>query len=312
MARTVAAVDCGTNSIRLLVVRQGSDGTLTELAREVRLARLGQGVDATRRFHPDALARAFVVCEEFAGIIARHGAEDVRFVATSAARDVANRDEFFDGVRQRMGVVPEVITGDEEAELSAEGVLSGVRAQPPALVIDIGGGSTELVVIESGDRVESARSLDVGAVRVRERYLHSDPPTPDEIAAARAFIGSLLDGSGVAFRDVRTAVGVAGTVTSVAARVLGLREYSREAVHGTVLAREDIGSAAHHWVSTAVADIEQEPCMHPLRAGVIAGGALILDEISARVPAGDVLVSETDILDGIALRVLADGVRPGP
>lgn len=300
---TVAAVDCGTNSIRLLVLRADKAGNVTELRREVRLARLGQGVDATGEFHPDALARAFVVCDEFAGIIADLGVDTLRFVATSAARDVSNRGVFYAGVRARLGVDVDVITGDEEARLSAEGVRSGVDAPEPVLVIDIGGGSTELVVVENGD-ISAAISLDVGAVRVRERFLATDPPTAAEQQVARAFVGELLDGSGVDFPTVRTAVGVAGTVTSVAAATLGLETYSRDAVHGTRLGRGDIATASAHWLSTPVAQIEAEPCMHPLRAGVIGGGALILDEISARVVGGEILVSETDVLDGIAHALL--------
>ena len=300
---TVAAVDCGTNSIRLLVLRK-QDATVTELCREVRLARLGQGVDATGEFHPDALQRAFTVCDEFATIIGDLGADTVRFVATSAARDVSNRQLFFDGVRARLGVGVDVITGDEEARLSASGVRSSLAAPQPVLVIDIGGGSTELVLVD-GDAVLHATSLDVGAVRVTECFLVSDPPTTEEQVAARTFVGELLDGAGIDFGRVRTAVGVAGTVTSVAAATLGLEAYSRDAVHGTVLTRDDVRAAAAHWLATPVASIEDEPCMHPLRAGVIAGGSLILDEISARVPGGDTLVSETDILDGIAHELLS-------
>lgn len=300
---TVAAIDCGTNSVRLLILRRDGE-TLRELAREVRLARLGQGVDATGEFHPDALARTFVVVEEFARIIADHDVERLRFVATSAARDVTNRQLFVDGVRQRLGVEPSIISGDEEARLSSAGVLSGVDAPAPVLVFDIGGGSTELVVLDDDGAVTRAVSLDVGAVRVRERLLPSDPPQESELQAARRFIGGMFDGSGVEFASIATAVGVAGTVTSTAARVLGLTAYSREAVHGSVLSRDDIEAAVRHWNTTPVAEIEQEPCMHPLRAGVIGAGAIILDEISARVPSGEVLVSETDILDGIALELL--------
>ncbi len=309
--KTVAAVDCGTNSIRLLVLRGHDNGDVTELCREVRLARLGQGVDATGEFHPDALLRAFAVCDEFATIIAGHGADSVRFVATSAARDVSNRQVFFDGVRSRLGVDVDVIAGEEEARLSAKGVRSGIEAPPPVLVIDIGGGSTELVAVDDDDDVRLAISLNMGAVRVRERFLHNDPPTPAQEKDARAFIGGLLDGSGVDFASIRTAVGVAGTVTSMAAATLGLKTYSRDAVHATVLTREDVRAACRHWLGTTVASIETEPCMHPLRAEVIAGGSLILDEISARLPTGEILVSETDILDGIAHELLAGGVSPG-
>lgn len=306
MSTTVAAIDCGTNSVRLLVVRRQEDGKLTELAREVRLAQLGQGVDATGEFHPDALERTFDVCDEFARLIVGHGVQHTRFVATSAARDVSNRQVFFDGVRDRLGVPVDVVSGDEEAALSTAGVLSGVGAATPVLIFDIGGGSTELVVVEDRLEVSHAVSLDIGAVRVTERFLRSDPREADDVAAARAHIASVLDGSGVDFARIETAIGVAGTTTSVAARVLGLRDYSRDAVHRTRLGRDDIVEAARHWLATPVQEISQEPCMHPLRAKVIAGGVLILDEISARVPGGAVLVSETDILDGIVRSMLAE------
>jgi exopolyphosphatase / guanosine-5'-triphosphate,3'-diphosphate pyrophosphatase len=303
VSRTVAAVDCGTNSIRLLVLRREGDAT-EELARETRLARLGQGVDATGEFHPDALQRAFVIFEEYAAIIAAHGGAEVRVVATSAARDVSNRHVFEEGVRARLGVGPDVISGDEEARLSTAGVLSGVRVPTPALVLDIGGGSTELILVGSGGAVTHQTSLNIGAVRIDERFLHTDPPTDDEVAAARAHIGAQLDASGVRFDDVASAVGVAGTVTSFGARLLGLAEYSRSAVHELVLTREYIAQATEHWVATPVEEIAKEPCMHPLRAQVIGAGALILDELSSRIPGGSVLVSETDILDGIALSIL--------
>ena len=302
---TVAAIDCGTNSIRLLILESVGDAVV-EHAREVRLARLGQGVDATGEFHPDALARANVIFDEYARMLEHHGVERARFVATSAARDVRNRDVFEANVAERLGLDVDVITGDEEAALSALGVLSGVSAATPALVFDIGGGSTELIVIERGSRIASAVSLDIGAVRIKERFLPSDPAAPDEIAAARSYIGGLLDNAGVDFGSVRTAIGVAGTVTSVAASVLGLSEYAREAVHETVLSRSDIESTVCRWLSQTAEQTAAEPCMHPLRAAVLGAGGLIMDEISARVPGGAVLVSETDILDGIALGLLDD------
>ena len=301
---TVAAVDCGTNSIRLLILRREQDGSITELAREVRLARLGQGVDATGEFHPDALARANVIFEEYAGLIDAEGTDEVRFVATSAARDVSNRAEFERNVRDRLGVAVDVITGDEEARLSTMGVLSGVDAHTPALVFDIGGGSTELIVVDDGAAVRSALSLDIGAVRIKERFLHSDPATADEVAAAREHVGALLDGAGVDFPALKSAIGVAGTVTSVAASVLGLQQYSRQAVHETVLSRADIDRTVSRWLAQTAEQTATEPCMHPLRAAVLGAGGLILDEISRRVPDGAVLVSETDILDGIALGLL--------
>ncbi|MDO5675986.1 MAG: Ppx/GppA phosphatase family protein [Propionibacteriaceae bacterium] len=301
---TVAAVDCGTNSIRLLILRQEADGGLTELAREVRLAKLGQGVDATGEFHPDALARANAVFEDFAALIAQQGVDRIRFVATSAARDVSNRAEFEANVRARLGVDVDVIPGSEEARLSTLGVLSGVDVDTPALVFDIGGGSTELIVVGEGEHVLSSISLNIGAVRINERFLPGDPPSEDDVARARAYIGKQLDGAGIDFAGLASAVGVAGTVTSFAAAVLGIQEYTREAIHETVLTRGNITETLERWLTQPSAVTAQEPCMHPLRAAVIGAGGLILDEISRRVPGGEVLVSETDILDGIALGLL--------
>ena len=300
----VAAIDCGTNSIRLLVL-SGSRKAPVELVREVRLARLGQGVDATGEFHPDALARTFAVCEEYARIIREHGAEKVRFVATSAARDVSNRRLLVDGVRERLGVEVDVIPGQEEARLSSMGALCALDVASPTLVVDIGGGSTELVLVDGAGTILHSVSLNVGAVRLRERFLHTDPPTPGEQKNARGFVGELLDGSGIDFAAVAGAVGVAGTVTSVGARVLGLESYSREAIHGLVLERGDVEAVTRHWLTTPVGLIEQEPCMQPLRAGVIGAGALILDETISRIPEEIIRISETDILDAIALELLA-------
>ena len=299
----VAAIDCGTNSIRLLVL-SGSREAPVELVREVRLARLGQGVDATGEFHPDALARTFAVCEEYARIIRDHGAEKVRFVATSAARDVSNRQALVDGVRERLGVGVDVIPGQEEARLSSMGALCALDVASPTLVVDIGGGSTELVLVDGAGTILHSVSLNVGAVRLRERFLHTDPPTQGEQEDARGFVGELLDGSGIDFAAVAGAVGVAGTVTSVGARVLGLENYSREAVHGLVLGRGDVDAVTEHWLTTPVGLIEQEPCMQPLRAGVIGAGALILDETISRIPGKKIRISETDILDAIALELL--------
>lgn len=301
---TVAAVDCGTNSVRLLILRSDADGKVSEVSREVRMSRLGQGVDETGEFHPDALRRTFEILDEYATIISGTGVDQTRLVATSAARDVSNRAEFFDGVRRSLGIDADVISGAEEARLTTEGVLSGVGAAMPVLVIDVGGGSTELVVVEEGHRVSHAISLQMGAVRITERFLRADPPAPREVEEARAHINRELDGAGVDFGRIETAIGVAGTFTTFAARVLGLDDYDRMAVHRTVLSSDDITGFTDHWLRTPVAEIQQEPCMPPLRAQVIAGGGLILDEISARIDGGDILVSGTDILDGIALELL--------
>lgn len=303
-ATTVAAIDCGTNSIRLLVIHEEDNGARSELAREVRLARLGQGVDATGAFHPDALERANRIFEEFAELIRQHGAQRVRLVATSAARDVSNRAEFEANVRERLGVEVDVISGSEEARLSTLGVLSGVDVSTPSLVFDIGGGSTELIVVAENAEVASAVSLNIGAVRIKERFLPGDPPAEPDVAAARAYLRSQLDATGIDFAGLAGAVGVAGTVTSFAAAKLKLQVYERESIHETVLTRSDITGVLTRWLTQPVAVTAEEPCMHPLRAAVIAAGGLILDEISLRVPGGEILVSETDILDGIALGLL--------
>ncbi|QXT63466.1 Ppx/GppA phosphatase family protein [Tessaracoccus palaemonis] len=305
MSYTVAAVDCGTNSIRLLVLRRADSGEVEELTRLVRLARLGQGVDATHEFHPDALQRTFVILDEFAGIISDLGVDRTRFVATSATRDVTNRQLLADAVREKLGTDLDVISGDEEAHLSAAGVLSGVSSPRPTLIFDIGGGSTELVVVGEDDQVASSISLNIGAVRINERFLPTDPPTRVEVAAARSFIADQLDGAGVDFSAMASAIGVAGTVTSVAADHLGLTEYSREAVHRTILSRETIREANLRWLGMPAADIADGSLMPPLRASVIGAGSTILDEIAQRVPSGEVIVSETDILDGIVHQLLA-------
>ena len=191
----VAAIDCGTNSIRLLVAEKGVDGSMVEIDRRLQLVRLGQGVDATGEFHPDALARTFAAIDDHAAVIREFGCEKVRFVATSAARDARNRDAFFEGVRSRLGVDAEIIPGTEEAELSFQGAIGGVGAsQGPVLVMDIGGGSTELITGSTSGAISHAISLNVGSVRLKERFLHSDPATEEEIDEAAAFIDGLLDG----------------------------------------------------------------------------------------------------------------------
>ena len=304
MSYTVAAVDCGTNSVRLLVLRRNDDETLEELTRQTRLARLGQGVDATGEFHPDALARTFAVLDEFQAIISKFGVDRTRFVATSAARDVSNREVFEAGVLARLGVSVDVIPGAEEARLSSTGVLSGVSAPLPCLIFDIGGGSTELVIVGEGPRVVSSLSLDIGAVRIKERFLATEPPSLREQEAARSYIADQLDNSGTDFGSAVSAIGVAGTVTSVAADALGLHEYSREAVHGTKLSLTQIDQANLKWLAQTTEEISRQPLMHPLRAAVIGAGSMILAQIAHRLPTGEVMVSETDILDGIALELL--------
>lgn len=315
----VAAVDCGTNSIRLLVSEDTPQGP-RELDRRLIITRLGQGVDATGEFHPDALARTFAACEEYAEVLKRLGVEKVRFAATSAARDAGNREEFYAGVRARLGVTPEVIPGEEEARLSFDGALAAARAagsdpddtstphelsgevELPALVMDVGGGSTELV-LGTSDADAAGVSLDMGSVRVRERFLHSDPPTAEEVAAATAFIDGLLDGSGVDLGAARTWFGVGGTATALAAINLGLTSYDRARVHGATITRAELAALTRRLLSEPVARVLEIPTMVPGRADVICAGALIIQRVSERVGC-DLTVSESDILDGLVATLL--------
>ncbi|MEL4359397.1 MULTISPECIES: Ppx/GppA phosphatase family protein [unclassified Luteococcus] len=300
----VAAIDCGTNSIRLLIAEAGPDGRMAELDRRLELVRLGQGVDATGEFHPDALRRTFAAVDDYAQRIRSFGCQRVRFVATSAARDAHNRETFFTGIRERLGVEVEIIPGDEEAALSFAGALAGVHPDAePVLVIDIGGGSTELIQGGRDAQIQHAISLDMGSVRLRERFLHSDPPTAEEIAAATAFIDGLLDRSGVAFDAVQRFIGVAGTATSLSAIQQELAEYQRELVHGSRLEPRQIQRLAADLLATPAEQIEATTCLPLKRAEVICAGALILSRIVARV-AEPMVVSESDILDALAMGLL--------
>lgn len=306
MSLRVAAIDCGTNSIRLLVADRGGDGRPVEVERRTMMVRLGQGVDATGEFHPDALARTFAACDEYVRILSEVGGVDrIRFVATSAARDAANSSVFFQGVHQRFGVEPDIVAGAEEARLSFTGAAAGVPgSEDPVLVMDIGGGSTELIR-GSGGRIEHAQSLDMGAVRLRERFLHDDPPTADQVALAREAVNLLLDGCSVPLDGVGTFIGVAGTATTMAAAHLDLPAYDRDRVHRTVLAPDVVHAMAADWLSRSVGSLRTIGSMHPQRAEIICGGALVLDEVMARV-GRPLVVSESDILDGIALGMLLD------
>mgnify|MGYP001027418839 FL=1 len=299
----VAAIDCGTNSVRLLVAA-GPAQAPVELERTLRITRLGQGVDATGEFHPDALARTFAACDEYAAVLAAHGVGRLRFVATSAARDAGNREEFFAGVRARLGVDPEVISGAEEAQLSFDGALAASPdAAAPALVVDIGGGSTELVLGASGQPVRGT-SLDIGSVRLRERFLASDPPTAEQVAAATAHVDALLDASGIDLAAARTWIGVGGTATSLSAIVQGLETYDRARVHGSTVTRADLTALADRLLGSTVAEVLIIPTMVPGRADVICAGALICARVAARVGV-DLTVSESDILDGVVAQLLA-------
>lgn len=296
-----AAVDCGTNSIRLLVSEQAADGSLVELDRRLEMVRLGQGVDATGAFHPDALARTFAATQEYARIIADLGVDRVRFVATSAARDAENSEEFFAGIEERIGVRPEIISGDEEARLSFAGAVSGVPGLPePVLVIDIGGGSTELI-LGRGTEIEQAASVDVGSVRIRERFLHDDPPTVDQVLQAQRYVDDLLALSAVELSQAASWIGVAGTVTTLAGVYLELPAYDRERVHGCRIGVSDVIESCADIIATPVEELRAIPSMHPKRADVIAAGALICARVAVQVGASELVVSESDILDGLIM-----------
>ena len=301
----VAAIDCGTNSVRLLVAENGDDG-LVDLDRRLILTRLGQGVDATGRFHPDALARTLAAFAEYADVIDDLGVDRVRLVATSAARDASNRDEFFAGARERLGVDAEVISGDEEARLSFTGALTALPdVAAPALVMDIGGGSTELIVGSTGapPSIEHGISLNIGSVRVRERFLADDPPSEAQIDRAERHIDDLLDGAGVDFAVVQTWIGVGGTATSLSALNQRLPEYDRAKVHGSTMTRDELHALTQRLLTSTVAQVKALPSMHPKRADVICAGALIADRVGARTGV-DLTISESDILDGLALGLL--------
>ncbi len=286
----------------------GPAGGLTDLDRRTEIVRLGQGVDSAGEFHPDALKRTFAVVEQYAALIADAGVrpERVHFVATSAARDARNRDEFFDGVQQRLGVMPDVITGDKEARLSFAGALSRVRPTgEPVLVMDIGGGSTELITGTIDGELRSAISLDIGSVRLTERFLKTSPPPPSHLDQAAAYVDEQLDRAGVDFSAVRTWIGVAGTATTLAGVYLELEHYDRERVHGATIPRRGIGDLLARLRVLDTEQIRGLPSMHPQRADVITGGTLIAERIAARTPVAELIISESDILDGIALELLA-------
>jgi exopolyphosphatase / guanosine-5'-triphosphate,3'-diphosphate pyrophosphatase len=306
----VAGIDCGTNSIRLLVA-DIEDGVIRDVDRELRIVRLGQGVDQTGRLAPEAIERTRTALAEYTRIIAERGARKVRMVATSATRDAANRDDFHDMVRATLGQSAEVITGPEEAALSytgAIGALTGPVDQPsagsPYLVVDIGGGSTEFI-IGTADGPGAARSVDIGCVRMTERHLHSDPPTAAQIAAAQADIRAAIDDvrRSVPVQDARTLIGVAGTVTTVAAIAMELPAYQPDRIHGSVLSAAQVHEVTGRLLAMPREQRAALPVMHPGRVDVIGGGSLVLQTIVEQLQMPEVVVSEHDILDGIALSI---------
>lgn len=320
-SRRVAAIDCGTNSLRLLIADvDPASRQLTDVERRMEIVRLGQGVDATGRLAPDALARTFAMLEQYARAIDASGATAVRLVATSATRDASNAADFTAGVRQVLGVDPEVITGDEEAYLSFAGAtaeLGGAgqtRPEPPFLVVDIGGGSTEFVygdALADASRGLSAMSVDIGCVRLTERHLHGDPPSRAEVAAATSDIDAALAAvaRSVPAAEARTLVGLAGSVTTVAAIALGLTVYDAARIHHARISAKRVHEvttgllAQDHRQRAAIAVI------HPGRVDVIGAGALILDRVMDGFGFAGMVASEHDILDGIAWSMVAGTSR---
>ena len=305
----VGAVDCGTNSIRLLVADVGQTGSLTDVVRRMEVVRLGAGVDRTGAIDPEAMARTLAMARQYAGQCRELGAETVRFVATSASRDASNAAEFVAGVREAFadfGTAPEVVTGDEEATLSFRGATGGLRARGipgPYLVVDLGGGSTEWVRGEA--TVESACSMDIGSVRLTERHLHSDPPQAGEIAAAVRDIDAALDRAAevVDLTGIRSLVGLAGTVTTITAHALGLQEYDPDRIHLAELSPDQVLAACQDLLHRTREQRAALGFMHPGRVDVIGAGALVWHQVVQRL-AGlgvvRVVTSERDILDGIA------------
>ncbi len=298
----VAAFDCGTNSLRLLVADlDAQSGTSEELVREMRIVRLGQGVDRTGRIADASLQRVFAAVEELMELVGEHDVRDLRFCATSAARDADNAAEFLDGIRERTGVDPEVLDGDEEARVSFAGAMRSLPPLPePMLVCDIGGGSTELILGRADGSIVAAESLDIGSVRLNERHLHDDPPSQDEIAAAIADIDRALDACSVDPADAGSVIGVAGTVTTMAAAVLDLGSYDRHLIHHSVLRPDAVQGAVSRLLAMMIEQRKALPYMHPGRADVIGAGGLILDRVLRRTTVNSMVVSEHDILDGIA------------
>jgi len=296
----VAAIDCGTNSIRLLIA--DIDGNnFREVIRTMEIVRLGQGVDQTGQFHPDAIARTLAAVDLFAAEIAKRGVQKIRFCATSATRDATNRHLFVDGVRERLGIELEVISGEEEAALSFAGAIQELpQSDGPFLVVDIGGGSTEFVF--GTKEVEAAKSVNIGCVRMSERHFTNDPATPEQVEAARKDIqGAIATAASlVPITDAKTLIAVAGTATTVAAAALELTEYDRYAIHLSRISTDQVHNASQMFLTKNREDRLKLGYMHPGRVDVIPAGGLILSEIMKATGASEFVASESDILDGIA------------
>jgi exopolyphosphatase/guanosine-5'-triphosphate,3'-diphosphate pyrophosphatase len=296
----VAAIDCGTNSIRLLIA--DIDGNnFREVVRDMEIVRLGQCVDQTGQFHPDAIARTLAAVDKFVAEITKRGVEKIRFCATSATRDATNRHLFVDGVRDRLGIEPEVISGDEEAALSFAGAIKDLNpTDGPFLVVDIGGGSTEFVF--GTTTVEAAKSVNIGCVRMSERHFANDPATTEQVELARTDIQAAIAEAAaeVPITEAKTLVAVAGTATTVAAAALDLSEYDRYAIHLSRITADQVHAASAMFLTSNREDRLALGYMHPGRVDVIAAGSLVLSEIMKATGASEFVASESDILDGMA------------
>ena len=296
----VAAIDCGTNSIRLLIA-DITNGKFKEVLRTMEIVRLGQGVDQNKAFHPDAIDRTLAAVEKFAGLIKSKGVEKVRFCATSATRDASNRELFTDGVKKILGVDVEVIPGEEEARLSFIGATKELSQNDgPFLVVDIGGGSTEFVF--GNESVDSAKSVNIGCVRMSERHLIDQPPSMAQISQAIIDIDIAIAQAAaiVPISEAKTLVAVAGTATTVAAAALKLEQYDRYLIHLSRISATSVHQVAGMFQSMDKDQIASLGYMHPGRVDVITSGALILSRIMAATGASEFVASESDILDGIA------------
>ena len=295
----VAAIDCGTNSIRLLIA--DVDGTnFREIVREMEIVRLGQGVDKTGQFHPDAITRTLAAVDSFARTIAAKGVEKIRFCATSATRDATNRDLFINGVKERLGIEPEVIPGEVEASLSFQGATKDFnKVEGPFLVIDIGGGSTEFVF--GTDKVEFAKSMNIGCVRMSERHFTGGEAEPGQIAEATADIDEAIAQAAkiVPIKDAKTLIAVAGTATTVAAAALDLPEYDRYSIHLSRISAEKTHAISKQFLAMSRDARAALGYMHPGRVDVIGAGALVLSRIMYATGASEFVASESDILDGM-------------
>ena len=296
----VAAIDCGTNSIRLLIA-DISGGKFKEVLRDMEIVRLGQGVDENKSFHPDAINRTLAAVEKFKNQLAGKGVEKIRFCATSATRDAANRDLFIDGVRQILGVEVEVIPGEEEARLSFNGATKELlQSDAPFLVVDIGGGSTEFVY--GNKEVEFAKSVDIGCVRMSERHLKSQPVEMSQVAQAIIDIDKAIAQAAavVPISTAKTLVAVAGTATTIAAAALDLETYDRYAIHLTRIPAEKVHKVSAAFQAMTKSEISNLGFMHPGRVDVITAGSLVLSRVMAATGATEFVASESDILDGMA------------